>query len=110
RDSFPTRRSAVLQAIVESEVLVRSVVIGVAHNIQPVASPPFPKLPRSQQPVHHALDGSRRVVAWKGVHVVGRWRQSGKVEGQAAQQDSFVRIARWRQAFLLEFGEDETVD
>jgi hypothetical protein len=70
-------------SVVVGKILVRPVRIGIAGDIQPVAAPALAKLCGTKQPIDHALDGFRRLVALKSFHVFRCRRQADEVERQA---------------------------
>ena len=62
---------------------------------------------RGQQPVDHLFVGIRRLVVDEGRDLVGRRRQAGEIERDAADQRAPVGLGRGRQPFAAEAVVDE---
>ena len=77
-------------------VVIEADRIGVACDVEPVASPADTKLWRRQELVHEPLGSVRAVVGEKLVHAVrSRW-QSGQVKEQPPRQSRAIGIGRHR--------------
>ncbi len=91
-------------------VIAKSVGVGIARGVQPVAAPALAVMRRSQQAIHKAVICIRTAVGEKGVDLRGRGRQSDQVQAQAADQRGAIGFGRGRQVFLIEAREHEPVD
>ena len=91
-------------------VLLEPVRIGVAGRIQPVPTPAFAVMRRSQQSGHRSIPCIRGFVGEEPIHLGRRRRESGEIEVESAQQGDAVRLRRGLQPLGLESGQDESVD
>jgi hypothetical protein len=71
-------------------VLLVPVRVGVAGEVEPATGPALPVVGRGEQPVDVLLIGVRRGVAQEGVGLLGRRRQAGEIERDAAGEDGAV--------------------
>ena len=65
---------------------------------------------RFQQTIDDAFVSVGTMVGQIGVQFVDRRRQADQIQANASQQCRSVRLRRWRDILLLEFGQDESVD
>ena len=84
--------------------------LGIAHQVEPVASPALSIVRADEQPVDKPLVGVGGLIGHECGDLLGGGREAGQVIAQAADQGSLARFGRWRQTALLEGGQDESVD
>ena len=84
--------------------------IGIAGEVEPRSRPTFAIRGRAEQAVHQPFAGIASGVVHERVHLRRRWRQTGQIQRQAANQR--VTIGWWRgfQSILLQLRENEEVD
>ena len=91
-------------------VELEAVGVGVARQVEPVLRPAHAVLRAGQQAVDDLLIGVGRAVVQERLDLLGRRRQAGQVEAEAAEQRRAVGLGRGRQAVGLEARQDEGVD
>jgi hypothetical protein len=64
--------------------------VRVARGIEPGYGEIFPETGRGEQAVHEAVVGIRCGIGDEGLDFLGRWRESGEVEREAADQRAAV--------------------
>ena len=84
--------------------------VAVARGVQPVACAVFAVMRRGQVAIHHALVSIRGTVLQEGFDFGGLGRQSGGIQGDAADQCPAIFGRSRREALLLKPRENETVD
>ena len=84
--------------------------LGVAGDVEPVAAPALAEARRREQPVHHLLERFGRRVRDERLHLLGRRRQAGQVEVDAAEERALVGVADRLQPLLGQLREQEGVD
>src|SRR5260221_9611371 len=90
-------------------VVLESLAFGEPRHIQPMPRPSFAVLRRGEQAVHYSCERLRGLIGEKGFQLGRGGREAGQVKSSATQERRFVGHRRWRNAFLLQFGEDEIV-
>src|SRR5207237_10314662 len=91
-------------------VVLIPVGFGEAHDIEPVSTPLFAVMRRSQETIDYLFPGLGRLVAHEGVDFFQARRQDGKVEGDAADQGRATGCGRRAESRFLEDGEAKGVD
>src|SRR5262249_16871676 len=89
---------------------LEAVALGEAYQVEPEEGPAFAVARRGEQTVHEAVIGVSGAVVDEGVHLIGRRRQAGGVEGDAADERDAVRVGGGGEAVRLEFRQDESID
>ena len=84
--------------------------VGVARGIEPVLAPSLAVSGAGQQAIDEPLVGVRAGVVDERRDLVGRRRQAGQVEGQAADQGGAVGVGAEGQPAVLERPLDEAID
>ena len=87
-----------------------AVAVGVAHEVEPRARHPLTVGRGGEQAVDELIVGRRVLVLDEGSDLFGRGRQTGQVEGDAADEHGALGFAGGREAFLGETGLEEAVD
>ncbi len=85
---------AISPSVTESQVLIKSVRIGIPGDVQPVPSPANTVLRRFQQALDHFLEGVSRVVCQIRSKFFRSRRQTDQIKRDPTQQRSFVRSLR----------------
>ncbi len=91
-------------------VVLKAVGLGEARQVEPVLCPALAVGRRSQQPIDHALVRVWFVVGEKLIHFVGRRRQTGEVERDAADQTLCDRPPATGRVRLAQCRENKFVD
>src|SRR6516162_6467519 len=65
---------------------------------------------RGEEMVDHFFPGIRRTVVYKGLYFSGSRGKADQVEVSAANQSRTIRLGLHLPAFVLQLGEDESVD
>ena len=91
-------------------VQMQPVRVAVPSCVQPESGHVFAVVRRLQQPVHQSLVGFWRVVSQKGVYLRGSRRQTGQIQGHAADQGGPIRLGRRFPTLLFQTMQDEMVD
>ena len=84
--------------------------VGVAGDVEPVASPALSVGTRSEEPVDDPLPGIGGGVVEKGADLGGRRREAGEIEGDAAEEGAPIGERRRFQPSSFQPGDDEAVD
>ena len=92
------------------QVVVVSVGVGVAGQVEPVASPALAVVGGTQKIVDEALVGVRARIFQKRLHLPGLGQQSDQVQIGPADQGRLLGFRGGLQALPVKTGEDETVD
>ena len=61
---------AITPGFAKKEILIEPVGVGIASEIEPMATPAFAKLGRGKQSVNDALEGAGAIVGFKGSDIV----------------------------------------
>ena len=75
-------------------VLFEAIGVGITGEVEPAAGPALAIAGRSQQAVDELLVGVGRLVVYESVGFLGRGRDSGEVEGDAAHEHVAIRFGR----------------
>ena len=86
------------------------VVLAVARDVEPHASPRLAVLRRREQPIDHFRECLGRSILEKGVDLLGRRRQAGEIESRAANEREPVGGRHRSHAVVFEAREHETID
>ena len=84
--------------------------VGVAREVEPVASPSLAMARRCKEPLDEARIGVRRGIFDEGLNRLGRRRQSHKIEVDAADESVPVGIACGAKSLLLALRDQEAID
>jgi len=82
-------------------IFFKSIRVGVAGGIQPLACPAFTIVNGSEQPFDLLFIGVRAGVGKKGIQFLDRGGQANQVEARATEQSRFVRFRRRLKMLLL---------
>ena len=91
-------------------VFLEAVGVGITGEVEPAAGPALAIAGRSQQAVDELLVGVGRFVVYEGVGFLGRGRDSGEVEGDAAHEYVAIGFGRRLQSGLIEASADKRID
>src|SRR5262249_17208765 len=84
--------------------------LGIADQVEPVASPLFAVMRRGEQPINQPLVGIRRIVFQESVDLFGRRGKAGQVVSDTADQGDAVSGRARCQPLRFEPREDEGID
>ena len=90
-------------------VLVVAGGVGIACDVEPMASPAFAIARRGEQAIYHAGKSSGRRVSLEGLDFGFRGRQSREVKRHTAQQCDFVRRGSGLHTFRFQSRQNELV-
>ena len=85
---------------VAGTIFLVAIAVGVAGEVEPLASPLFPVARGGEQLVDQALVGIRSFVVDEGIGLFGVWRQTDQVEIKSSDQRILVGFFRWIQVIL----------
>ena len=92
------------------KVLVHAVGVGKTNQVQPIAGKVLSILFLGQQSVDERLVRLGTIICQERLDFLARGRQPGQVEGDSANQGTFVRFFGWLEAQGIELGQDQTID
>ncbi len=91
-------------------VALEAFAVGVAGEVQPVPSPAFAIMRRSEQPVNHFRERVGRGIGDECLHFFRRGRQPDQIERRPPDQGDLVGRSGRRKPLVLQLCEDEGVD
>ena len=83
---------AITPRIQANAVLLVTIAVRIAGEIQPVAAPFFAVMRRGEQTIDQPLLGLRRPIVQKGLDFRRRRQETGQIEGNATDQCPCVRF------------------
>ena len=101
---------AVAECVDIGQVFVEPVAIGITRDVEPVASPFFAVVRRSQQPIDDFAKGIGRLIGDKVGDLLHRGREAGQVVGRAANKRALGCGGGRAKLVCLELGENEKVE
>ena len=87
-----------------------AVSVGIAREVEPLHGHALAELRQGEEAIHLFLVGVGGLVGEEGIEFGGGGRESGEVEGDAAQQGGAVGFGRGLEAFAFEAGQHQAVD
>ena len=101
---------SIVPGVVPKPVVLESLALGIARDIQPVPTPVLSVARRSQQPFDQVAVGPGILVVDEGLHLGGGWRESQEGEVQPSNQGRPVGRGARLEPFFPEPREDEGID
>ena len=92
------------------QIVLQSVRVGIARNVEPVPAPTFAKLRRREQPIHDVDKRVFGVVRQEGFNLFRLGRQPCQVERSAANQRALIRRPGGFKSLPFQLGQNELVD
>ena len=93
-----------------TRVEATDIVVAIAGNVEPVASPSLAVSLRGQEPIDELGPGISSLVGLEGGDLFRCGGQAGEVQCGAADQGQLVGLPGRREALVSQFGQNEMVD
>ena len=93
-----------------NSILLVSIAVSVAREIQPVAPPPLTEMGRLQHALDQVLPGPGALVLHKPAHLRRPGQEARQVQAQAADQGIPVSLRGGRETRALHFRKDKSID
>ena len=91
---------AVAPGVRPVEVQLEAVGVGIAHHVEPLGAPALTVMRAGEQPVDHLFVRVGRLVLQERIHIGGRRRQAGEIEGDPPDQAAAIeRVGRFESCF-----------
>ncbi len=105
----PDHVIAISPGVLGEDVVGRADLVGIARQVQPVPGPALAECRRCQKPIDDAFLRLKRLVVDERSDLLGRWRQAGEVERDAAQPGVAIGVWGGTESLRVEPGEEEPI-